>query len=95
MRRERRGFTLVELIVVLAVMSMIALVSALGARTSLRVPEQVPEVIESVRRAAVARGRDTTVVVSRTGSALLLTVLRDGRVIVDSAFSTHPRQGVE
>lgn len=83
----RDGFTLIELVVVLVVLGVSLVVVSLGADAFAREAPHSADHIDEVRRAALASGRDTTVIILREGSAVLVTLLRDGRVIEDTVLS--------
>lgn len=86
MRRSRRGLTVVELVVVLALLALLSgLVAA--AMPAPRAPSGTAEELQALRRAAVASGRAVSRELHGGGAPRLATALPDGRVIVDSGLA--------
>ena len=89
MRRRAKGNTLVELLVVLAILGVIAGVAGLSFRaqpTRLEVDTAVAQVA-AARRDAIRTGRSVTVAVLREGHVGVATAHADGSVVADSALS--------
>ena len=89
MRRRAKGNTLVELLVVLAILGVVAGVAGLSFRA-----EPTPAAIDAAgaqvaaaRREAIRTGRPVTVIVSREGHVSVATAHADGSVVADSALS--------
>jgi prepilin-type N-terminal cleavage/methylation domain-containing protein len=89
MRRRVEGNTLVELLVVLAILGVVAGVAGLSSRA-----DPTPAAIDAAgaqvaaaRREAIRAGRSVTVVVSRDGHVSVATAHADGSVVADSALS--------
>ena len=80
-----RGVTLVELIVVLAILGILAGVTGLALGAAKPVPSASTEVAAaaSARRQALERGEAVTVTLHSGGVARTLTALPDGSVIGD------------
>lgn len=95
MRQRARGSTLVEMLVLLAILGVIAGVTGLSFR---RPPNRAA--IDAVgtraldaRRKAVRSGRSLTVIVWRDGKPMALTAHADGRVVADTALAIDPLSG--
>lgn len=89
MRRRGNGTTLVELLVVLAILGVIAGVAGLSFRAE---PKSVPvdaarAQVAAARREAIRTGRSVTVVVPAEGQVSVATAHADGSVVADSALS--------
>jgi prepilin-type N-terminal cleavage/methylation domain-containing protein len=86
--RTRAGVTLVELLVVLAVMGITAGVVgvALGPRARAPAQDPVAATVARLRREALRRGARVTAQVEIRGSVLGLTAMPDGSIIADSAL---------
>ncbi len=86
--------TLIELLVVLAIMATLAGVAALSVRRTPLVDSHDPWVtIAAARRRAMIAGVETTIVVTRNGSALSVALYPDGRALADSALQLDPLTG--
>ena len=94
MRRRRGGFTLVELLVVIA---LLTLVTGLSGVAMLRVrPDPATGWrgdVESLRRAAIRDGRASTKPVRRDDRTFVVTALADGRLVADSALHVDTATG--
>jgi prepilin-type N-terminal cleavage/methylation domain-containing protein len=82
---KRKGATLVELVVVIAVLAILASMVTLGIRRLEVAPDDLPTALANARRHAAASG--TAVHVSRVerDTAVDFTVFPDGHVVSDSA----------
>jgi prepilin-type N-terminal cleavage/methylation domain-containing protein len=80
-----RGFTLMELVVVLALMGILAGVASLSAAGSTPLRQRSPSSFEAARDSAIADGRPRTEIVADTGGSFgHITFLPDGRVVTDA-----------
>lgn len=84
-RSARRGTTLVELLVVLVLIGILAALVGPSFASLDPPPLTVGTMSAELRRAAIATGRDTTLVRSMGGSIVVLTARPDGAVLSDSA----------
>lgn len=87
MRRARRGVTLVELLVVLAVLGVMTGVAGLafgGERTEPAPDEAALDRIAAARREAVVTGRSVSTTVMLGGRPRAVTAHADGRVLAES-----------
>jgi prepilin-type N-terminal cleavage/methylation domain-containing protein len=86
--RTRAGVTLVELLVVLALMGVAAGVVgvALGPRARTPAQDPVAATVTRLRREALRSGASATARVEIRGSVLGVTALPDGSIIADSAL---------
>lgn len=84
---KRVGATLLELLVVITVMGIALGVIALAPSPVRRAELRGPDGIEALRRIALAEARDTTALVVVGTEVLLVTALRDGRVIRAAALA--------
>jgi prepilin-type N-terminal cleavage/methylation domain-containing protein len=91
----RRGVTLVELIAVMAILALTTTLSSVALRRldAPRTPD-TDEALRALRRQALAAGRPVTSIVRREGTAHLVTVLADGRIIADGALHVDPATGI-
>lgn len=95
MNARRRGITLLELIVVLALLGLSASVVGLGFRQP-PAPAGSSAAVGSVarlRHAALETGRVVTDTVGVDGQALVVTALPDGRVVAPSSLLLDPFTG--
>jgi prepilin-type N-terminal cleavage/methylation domain-containing protein len=95
----RRGVTLIELIVVIAILGVMAGVATLGLRT-VRKTDQVDvatALISATRDSALRTGRPATTAIPAaalpSGIAVLVTALPDGRVIAPRALGIDALSG--
>ena len=91
----RSGVTLVELIVVLAIVAVIAGVTALSFRRADRDPTVAPWVshVAAARRMAIDSGHAVTITVSVGDTVHAVTALPDGSVISDSRLGIDRLSG--
>ena len=86
-----RGFTLMELIVVLALMGILAGVAALSAAGSAPLRQRSALSSETARDSAIMDGEPRTATVADTGGNLgHVTFLPDGRVVADTGVLILP-----
>jgi prepilin-type N-terminal cleavage/methylation domain-containing protein len=77
----RRGVTLIELVVALAILSLLlGMVAVDGAHLGRRAAAP-PDAGAHLRGVALRLARDTTVVVEDSGNVVLMTALADGRLM--------------
>jgi prepilin-type N-terminal cleavage/methylation domain-containing protein len=88
-----RGHTLVELLVVLAMLGVVAGIALLAFRPGSEAQPSDDPVVAKARQRALASGRPVTVSFARAGNAAVVTVLPDGRVVGDSASHLDPFTG--
>jgi prepilin-type N-terminal cleavage/methylation domain-containing protein len=88
MSTMRSGVTLVELIVVLAILSVMAGVTTLAFRRADMTPQVAPWVsaIAAARRTAVDSDRTVSLTVRIGDSVYAATALPDGSVVADAAL---------
>lgn len=79
--RLNQGFTMLEMLVVLALIGIVASLSAIGIRSARPEASDTRRALEAARREAAVSGRP---VVLETDS-LRVRLLPDGRVVSDSA----------
>lgn len=91
----RRGFTLVELMVVLAVLGVVAGVAGLAARSLDRDDPEAERAgaVADARRRALRDRRPVELVVPGDSGALRLTAFPDGSVRADPRLGLHPLTG--
>jgi prepilin-type N-terminal cleavage/methylation domain-containing protein len=95
----RRGATLIELIVVIAILSVIAGVTTLGfrSRPSHRVIDPAEADVAAARDSALRSGHAVRVMVHAGGDSiappLFATALPDGRVIASTGLGFDPLTG--
>lgn len=95
MRARARGNTLVELLVVLAILGVVAGVTGLAFRPvsdTSRV-DAVAAQVATARREAIRTGRSVTVMVSRGDDVFAATAHPDGRVVADTVLAIDPLSG--
>lgn len=83
---QRRGVTLIELIVTIAVLSVVLAITTLSLAGEKRPTVAITSVsaqVRALRSGAVASGVPQTATVSASASAILVTALPDGRVVSD------------
>jgi len=85
---SRRGVTLIELIVVLAILSLMAGVTTLAFRRADMTPRVVPWVsaIAGARRSAVDSNRTVSLTVRVGDNVYAATALPDGSIVADAAL---------
>ena len=90
---RRRGTTLIELVVVLAVMAVLAGVAAftLGGHTWQAESPFAP--LEEARRRAIAERGPVTIEIAQSGARFLVTALPDGGVVADSGVAVDRLSG--
>ncbi len=80
-----RGATLLELLVVLALLGIVTAVAGVGGRTSSATPTTADAVVTARREAVHSAQPVTRVIVTGDGTTIAVTAHPDGRVI------GHPR----
>lgn len=95
MRERTRGNTLVELLVVLAILGVVAGVTGLAFRpvSETSPVDAVAAQVATARRDALRTGRPVTVMVSRGGDVVAATAHPDGRVVADTTLAIDPLTG--
>jgi prepilin-type N-terminal cleavage/methylation domain-containing protein len=92
--RPRGGVTLVELLVVLAILGVMAGVVGLAVPPIRRAPEGGAAArVARARQTAVASGRAVTVSVSMDGRPRTATAFPDGSVVADSGLDVDRLSG--
>lgn len=86
----RRGVTLVELLVVLAVLGVAAGVAGFSLQTRPTIGAARARSLAAARREALVTGRALTVEDTVDGRRRAATVHPDGRVVADSGFADAP-----
>jgi prepilin-type N-terminal cleavage/methylation domain-containing protein len=82
----RRGMTLIELIVVLAILGITAGISSVAVRAVARPSTAgMQRQFLSLRSEAIRRGAPQTRLVRDSSEAFVATALADGRLLVDSS----------
>lgn len=86
--RNRGGVTLIELIVVLAILAIGATIVGLAVRATplLHSANSVASALAAVRDSAIRTRRSVTMILTLSGSVHAVTALPDGRVIADSVM---------
>lgn len=93
-RGIRPGVTLVELLVVLAILGLSLGVVAVAAPPLAESDTwSSRDGVSALRRAALASGRDTTALLSDGSAVMLVTAMRDGRVVTSNALLPVPDGG--
>jgi prepilin-type N-terminal cleavage/methylation domain-containing protein len=92
---NRTGATLLELIVVIAIISIIAGVVGLGmaARKPMSSGDRLQSRIAAARHDAVATGHPVTIVLDAEGGPRPATAYPDGRVLTDAVANIDPMTG--
>jgi prepilin-type N-terminal cleavage/methylation domain-containing protein len=91
--RTRRGVTLVELVVVLAVCGILAGVVGLAMRAARPVADTPEQRLAAARREALRTGRPVTAVWTIDGKAAQATARPDGSTIADPALGVDRLTG--
>ncbi len=89
----RRGATLVELTVTIAVLAIIASVAAIGIQRQPAPADTLASAVKTARRTAGERGRPVHVRRVEQGQRVELVAYPDGRVIADSAVKVDRLTG--
>ena len=94
-KRRVEGSTLVEVLVVLAILGVVAGVTGLGLRAESQPPRVDDAVarVSAARREAIRTGRSLTVVTSRDDHVVAATAHPDGSVVADSALALDRLSG--
>ena len=92
---RHRGVTLMELVVVLALLGIMSGVVGLSLRSARPVPTPNVALLAATRarESAVRLGRAVTVVVPHDSQSFDLTALPDGRVIATKSLAIDPLTG--
>jgi prepilin-type N-terminal cleavage/methylation domain-containing protein len=94
MIRQRRGVTLIELVVTIALLAILTAVATLAVRTIQRPPPNDPaSMLADSLTAAIGSSHPITVVVLRHGDRAFATANPDGTVTADSVFRTDALTG--
>ena len=93
--RDRRGATLLELMVVLVLLSVLASVVVLAIRSTpqSRALDSTTRFVLAARDSSLRTGHPVSVVVSVSGIEHAATAFPDGRVEADSALQFDPLSG--
>ncbi|MGH7718681.1 MAG: pilus assembly FimT family protein [Gemmatimonadaceae bacterium] len=92
---SERGATLVELIVVLALLAILAGVVGLSIRRAPEIPQagDIQAMVADARRTAIRSGRSVTRLLSIDGRAIAVTAHPDGVVIADPGVAVDRLTG--
>jgi prepilin-type N-terminal cleavage/methylation domain-containing protein len=94
-RGLRRGVTLVELLVVLAIMTVMAAVVGLAAPPIHRTdPDVATTRVTAARRAALSSGQPVSITVVSQEHPYAVTAYPDGAIVADSALAVDRLAGV-
>jgi len=93
--RLRDGFTLVEMIVVIAILAIVAGISATALLRAPDSPSAAGESVRTARRRAVQTGASVTisVAVGDQKRAIAVTAKPDGSVLSDTTLAIDPLTG--
>ncbi|HEX2778578.1 MAG TPA: prepilin-type N-terminal cleavage/methylation domain-containing protein [Gemmatimonadaceae bacterium] len=93
-QRSRSGTTVVELLVVLAILGVVAGVTAVAIHTPRPAAAGgAAATLVDARECAVRTGRTVTVIVADSADVRAATAYPDGRLIVDDRLSIDTRSG--
>jgi prepilin-type N-terminal cleavage/methylation domain-containing protein len=94
-RAARAGFTLVELMVVMAILAVSALVSGLVMRSggTRPAPADVYRQLADLRRRAVEQGTSISAVLTDSAGTHAVVALPDGSVVADATLHVDRRTG--
>jgi prepilin-type N-terminal cleavage/methylation domain-containing protein len=84
-RRGRHGVTLLELMIVVALLGLTASVAALAMPKRVVPPDDTPHRIANARMQALRTGQPVTVVLKLDRTFAIATAMPDGTVLADSA----------
>lgn len=92
---DHRGVTLVELVVVLALLGIMSGVVGLSLRSARPVPTQNVALLAAARARdlALRLGRSVTIVIARDSQSFDVTALPDGRVVAAKSLTIDPLTG--
>lgn len=91
---RRSGFTLIELIVVIAMLGIIAGVTAVSLRSPVDPATLENAEITAASRRAIESGHPVSISVRRQQHVYAITAKPDGRVVADTALMLDPLTGV-
>jgi len=93
-RFPRRGITLVELMVVLAILAVVMSVATLARPSTVATPtDSAAAVVALARTTALATGHAVTKTVQVDGRPRMVTAFSDGIVVADSTLDIDPLTG--
>lgn len=86
----RRGVTVLELVVVLALLTVIGMTVALDGARAATARSAGARNWEALRRAAILQRRDTSAAMATDRGVLLVTATPAGDLVIDSTVSVAP-----
>lgn len=87
--RSMRGMTLIEVLVTLVVLALLTSVATLAPRPAVRKATDLHTMLEDSLSAAIAQGREITIVARANGREVSATLSADGRIVADTEFRVN------